>query len=54
MGEGCRIRLSPDFITKIMEDARLKTDEQRDAVSRDSADDERGLCNTQELKKQYE
>jgi len=54
VGRGRGIRVSAEFITKIMEDRRLNIDERERALSRDSADDERGLCNTPELKKQYE
>jgi hypothetical protein len=50
-----RIRVSAEFITKLMEDGRLKADEPDHAVVKDSADDDEqcGLCNTAELRKDY-
>jgi hypothetical protein len=49
-----RIRVSPQFITKIMEDGRINIDERGHAVERDSTANENRLCNTPDLQKDYE
>lgn len=49
-----RIRVSPQFITKIMEDGRINIDERGHAVERDSTANENRLCNTPDLQKHYE
>jgi hypothetical protein len=51
VGGGLRIRVSADFITKIMNAGRLNSDEGGLAVVRD--DELRGLCNTPQLQKDY-
>jgi hypothetical protein len=54
VGGGLRIRVCPEFISKLMEDARLNADECGQSVGGDSTDDEPGrLCNTPELQKDY-
>lgn len=50
---GLRIRVSPEFISKLMEDVRLNVDERGLSVDGDSADDECRLLNTPELQKDY-
>jgi hypothetical protein len=53
-GGGLRIRVCPEFISKLMEEGRLNADERGHSVGGDSADDEPGrLCNTPELQKEY-
>jgi len=53
-GGDLRIRVCPEFITKLMEDRRVNVDERELPVTRDFADDEPyRLCNTPELKKEY-
>lgn len=50
-----QIRVSEEFITKLMQDGKLNADERDHAVVRVSAEDgeQRGLCNTAELRKDY-
>lgn len=50
---GLRIRLCPEFISKLMEDVRLSADDRGRSVDGDSADDECRLLNTPELQKDY-
>jgi len=50
---GLRIRVCPEFISKLMDGARLDADERRSSVGRDSAEDESRLLNTPELRKAY-
>lgn len=53
-GGGIRIRIHPEFISKLMENRRLSVGEIGHSVSTaDSADSRRGLCNTPELQKDY-
>jgi len=51
VGGGLRIRVYPEFVTKLMEDGRVNVDEGKVPVPSDFADDE--LCNTPELQKDY-
>eukprot|EP00253_Pinus_taeda_P024806 PITA_24806 len=53
VGRGLRIRVSEEFVTKLVEDAR-HVDERNHALGSDSADDKHRLCNTLELRKDYE
>lgn len=54
VGGGLRIRVCPEFISKLMEDGRLNADQLGHSVAGDSADEELGrLCNTPELQKDY-
>lgn len=54
VGAGLRIRVSADFITKIMEDGSLNSDQRGHPVIRNSADNEKyGLCNSPELQRDY-
>jgi len=50
---GLRIRVCPEFISKLMEDGRLNADERQRSVGGDSPDDECRLLNTPELQKDY-
>lgn len=52
-GRGLRIRIHPEFISKLMEDRRLNVNEIGHSVGGESADDRRRLCNTPELQKDY-
>lgn len=51
---GQRIRVSIEFITKLMEDGRRNDDGRGHAVDSASADNGSRLCNTPELQKEYE
>jgi hypothetical protein len=53
-GGGLRIRVCPEFVTKLIENRKLNVDEGGRTVGRDSIDDKRRLCNTPELQKDYE
>ena len=54
VGGDNRIRLSADFMTKIMDNGRINSNEHGNVVVGDFADDgQRGLCNTPELQKDY-
>jgi hypothetical protein len=54
MGGGRGIRVSAEFIRKLMEDRRLNIDERGHTLGMDSVDGKPGLCNTPELQKDYE
>ena len=54
VGGDNRIRLYADFMTKIMDNGKLNSNERGNAVVGDFADDgQHGLCNTPELHKDY-
>lgn len=52
-GGDLRIRIHPEFISKLMEDRRVNLNEIGQSVGRNSADDRRRICNTPELQKDY-
>ena len=51
---GCGIKVSTDFIMKLMEEKKVNKHERGQAMETDSADGKPGLCNTPELQKDYE
>lgn len=54
-GGGLRIRVCPEFVTKLIENSRLNVDEGGPRPKgRDYVDGKRGLCHTPELQKDYE
>lgn len=52
-GSGLRIRIHPEFISKLMEDRRVNLNEIGQSVGRNSADYCCRLCNTPQLQKDY-
>ena len=54
MGRGCGIRVSAEFIMKLMEEKRVNKDERGQSMETDSADGKPRLCNNPVLQKDYE
>lgn len=52
-GGRLRIKVCPEFISKLMEDVKLNADERERSVGVDSAENECRLLNTPELQKEY-